>query len=189
MSFTRNYTFTNVLPVNSTTATISSATPSSSTPPPVIFLDIDGVLSCYRCQVMDFAEEDSTLIHPPIDCKNVLVPLERPLIANLKYLLDKTGGNIVITSTWREWDDSMKFLFESFEKEGISSEKIIGLTPVLPGCTRGEEINNWIVNNFPRSSVENSTPLFIAFDDGHLESLILELPLGINHLKLLLFIT
>lgn len=69
---------------------------------PIVFLDVDGVLSMSRCQLEDYEVGDQSLIFPCLSTGSEFIPpLER---APLKYLADiirETNSKIVLSSTWR----------------------------------------------------------------------------------------
>ncbi|MDF1661665.1 MAG: HAD domain-containing protein [Planctomycetota bacterium] len=91
---------------------------------PVIFLDIDGVLNTFL-KVVELS-----------------LPLERPCVAVLNQLIEKSGAKVVISSSWRLYYDLEK-IREILEEYGFVGE-IIGKTPVLKGSERGEEIKTWL---------------------------------------------
>src|SRR5438105_1935022 len=87
----------------------------------VIFLDIDGVLTC-----------DDT----PNPRKFPYV-VDRKLLSRLKRLLATTGAKVVLTSTWRL--DPIGLL--AARHWGIP---FIGATPDLPDRSRSEEVRSWL---------------------------------------------
>jgi len=87
----------------------------------VIFLDIDGVLN-YR--------------HMRDICPKA--------VALLNSLVEKTGANIVISSSWRI-SVSMIRICEELVSCGFKfPERIIGCTPSVPERERGHEIKLWL---------------------------------------------
>lgn len=103
----------------------------------VIFLDVDGV--------MIVGNERS--FHP--EC-----------VKNLKEITRRTGAFIVVSSTYRQM--GWKKLTEWFAANGVS-EGLIGMTPMLNGATRGEEIRQYI----EESKLDPSTAVdqFVIIDD------------------------
>lgn len=103
----------------------------------VIFLDIDGVLNCAstqrRLRGSPFVDEDKLLL--------------------LKDLVEKTGAELVLSSTWRLgllYPDVAAFaadadaLVEEFHKYGLS---LYDSTPRLSDKQRGHEIAAWLEKN------------------------------------------
>jgi len=111
----------------------------------IIFLDIDGVLNSNAW----FNSEEYN-----IKAKNMSFPdthLDKKCIFNLNYLCNLSGADILISSTWREFDDCIPAL----RRNGVTAN-IIGTTPCLRrnlenglyiAKTRGEEIQAWLDNN------------------------------------------
>ena len=125
----------------------------------IIFLDVDGVLNCmpdnHRQVWPDFmggADERAFGLNPE-------------LILNLKNLLDRTDAKIVVSSSWRHFDDYEPFAHGVYWRDvlakrlGRKAEDIfIGSTPscsdpymLLHGVSeyavRGKEINTWMKEN------------------------------------------
>lgn len=95
----------------------------------VIFLDVDGVLNSNA--YVDYTSKNNV--------KGILEEIDPKTIEMLKYALDVTGAQIVVSSSWR---NIRKFeqLKELFLRYGISlGEK----TPVL-GHERGLEIRQYL---------------------------------------------
>ncbi len=102
----------------------------------VIFLDIDGVLNVIT---KDFDEYGAIF--------------QEPFVSNLKTLIDQTGAQIVISSTWRH--SGLKAMKEMWQKRGLAGE-VIDITPDLAeiqdnglwlGVVRGDEVKAWIDKN------------------------------------------
>ena len=55
----------------------------------IIFLDVDGVLCISRSIQRKYGENDPSLIYHPSDYS---YPLERSMLENLRYVLEKSGG-------------------------------------------------------------------------------------------------
>lgn len=120
----------------------------------IIFLDINGVLNStafYRKRGLRRGGRIASLIDPDT-------------ITRLNRLLDATGAQIVLTSTWRRGD-----LFEKvkdvFRVHGVHGE-IIDVTPdmfhvkELAGRRRGAEIQAWL-------DVHEATCVYVILDDGN----------------------
>jgi hypothetical protein len=86
----------------------------------IIFLDIDGVLNC---------QKTTERFHG-------FVSIDPKLVKRLNRILKETDAKIVLSSTWRLFEDNKEIL----EKTGI---KYIDVTPSFHGL-RGEEINDWL---------------------------------------------
>jgi len=112
----------------------------------IIFLDIDGVLNCedaYKsgeCKYVEFTSENGGKDHYQGFCRRSKDLLNR--------LIDETGAEIVISSTWRR--SGIEFMKKVWELEGMSGE-IIGLTPSLRNSEisipRGLEIDHFLKND------------------------------------------
>src|SRR5574344_2699208 len=119
----------------------------------VIFLDIDGVLNHNGCRNLEmgyyFVEDD--------------------LILKLKKIVDDTGAKVVLSSTWREgWNDLrygintiearlFKKLNHKLSNYGIT---FISKTPILENGYRGEEIDLWL-HNWKGEPIDS----FVILDD------------------------
>lgn len=88
----------------------------------IIFLDIDGVLAHY---------ESNEEIDPVC-------------VARLDKLVEETGADIVISSTWRA-SHSLEEIQVQLEMHGFRG-RIVDATPVLLGATRGEEIAEYLAS-------------------------------------------
>lgn len=109
----------------------------------VIFLDIDGVLNVY-CQSRD---KWGCLFH-------------QHLVENLRWIIEKTGAKIVISSTWRY--DGLEVMKQMWLDRGLPGD-VIDITPSTQDVVensdiefydlvdRGHEIKLWLDNN----SVDN----------------------------------
>lgn len=122
----------------------------------VIFLDIDGVL-CLERSHLAFAEDTASIW-------NDLCPTASALI---RRLCEKTGAQIVISSTWRHHKN---FLFPALDKHGLS-KYVFGdreddstgwLTPAFFKECRGFEIDHWLKKYKPENYlIIDDTPDFI----------------------------
>ena len=91
----------------------------------VIFLDVDGVLNSMSTPAWMGEDWDT--------------PLARPL-QNLKHIVDKTGANIIVTSSWREYPAALRKLEIALM---VFELHIAGRTPALP-TNRPDEIQTWL---------------------------------------------
>jgi len=86
----------------------------------VLFLDVDGVLNTFN---------------------NISIyALSNPLVSNLDKVVKETGCEIVLSSTWRKFEDH---LFTLNRKLGYYGITIFSHTNQLGG-KRGEEIQEWL---------------------------------------------
>lgn len=122
---------------------------------PVIFCDIDGVLNCSALN------RDRKLFDEIHDIKyDVMHILSSSRIKNLNHITAETGADIVISSTWRKYEDVDEMLI----KAGVQG-KIIGHTPVLDfiGALRGNEIYVWMNSNLKHD--ERDSFQYVILDD------------------------
>jgi hypothetical protein len=95
----------------------------------IIFLDIDGVLNVYE----NGSDEFGKLFYKQYE-------------ENLRRIIEETGADIVISSTWRYAGlDKMQLMWEMRDLPG----RVIGITPFFREhlTKRGEEIAEWIREN------------------------------------------
>ena len=99
----------------------------------LIFLDVDGVLNSSRK-----LREVWELTHKPHSGVNY--PFDERCMNNLKLLVEKTNSKIVVTSTWRKYEENRNRLLEELKKYELN-EYVIGYTKVFkdnPGIEIGE---------------------------------------------------
>lgn len=101
----------------------------------IIFLDVDGVIK-------------------PYNSETPLMSLNSTCTKNLKELLEKTGANIVLSTSWRENPVDLNFLMHQLSKHDINASVIAGSTPIFWGLnngawegSRGHEIESYIKSN------------------------------------------
>src|SRR4051794_37878625 len=87
----------------------------------VIFLNIDGVLTC--------DETPNTRKFPYV--------VARKLLARLTTLVGGTGGNVVLTATWR-------LVPIGLSEAGHGGAPSIEATPLLPKRPRRDEVLDWL---------------------------------------------
>ena len=115
----------------------------------VIFLDIDGVVNSY-----DTKERAPSKV----------VGVEQCLIARIKEIVDATGAELVLSSTWREdwfYEDTRDpkdwvYLRDEFAKQGLY---FLDRTPLERTRHRGTEIKMWL------ESVEYDVESYVIIDD------------------------
>jgi hypothetical protein len=119
----------------------------------LIFLDIDGVLNCSKT----WKKENGTF------------NIDDNLLNNLKRICDAHPGcKIILTSTWRLFQDHFEFALEKLSSIGLN---ISDKTPECPynietaGRQRGMEIKQWIKDN----NMEGADFIIIDDDSDFLE--------------------
>lgn len=115
----------------------------------IIFLDVDGVLNIQHDGVYYTYQATGEF-------------MEKHLVARLNYLIEKTGAEIVVSSSWRTMTDALK---EDLKKAGFKHEdKILDITPDLhnQGFKRGDEILEWIDMY---QNAKNETVHYIVLED------------------------
>ena len=101
----------------------------------VIFLDFDGVLATSRFSTQ--LDEKGLLW---TDCYGSL--FDPVCIENLRLIIDRTGADIVVTSTWK-----MKLGLGGIQAmwhERQLPGKVVGVTPDTDVLCRGNEIEAWL---------------------------------------------
>lgn len=122
----------------------------------VIFLDVDGVLNSEFSREKERNNFDNWMEHEVSEMH----------VNNLKKIVDATGAQIVLSSSWRFdhpkatgrdfiADPLMKVLDRKLKAVGLD---IIDVTPDLRGKIRGAEIQDWLDRH---SEVER----FVILDD------------------------
>ena len=102
----------------------------------VIFLDVDGVLNSSQ------------------DGFNIKLETRKHLVL-LKQLVDETGAEIVLSSSWRIYDKTRVFIKKKLEEYEIA---LIGVTPDT-GESKGKEIKKWL------DETPYSIESFVILDD------------------------
>ncbi|MDR2634681.1 MAG: hypothetical protein LBC13_01725 [Clostridiales bacterium] len=116
----------------------------------IIFLDIDGVLAIPRSG--EFFDKNC--------CKN------------LKEILDVADAKIVVSSSWRECELSVKALLENLERNGIAGDYVIGKTPDLSDSVsywhKGWDYKELRWREIERYIAENDIKSYVIIDDYNL---------------------
>ena len=106
----------------------------------LLFLDVDGVLNTLASCV----------------CPRAIVmpgwpgPLSKPLLLRLGNILRSTDALIVLSSTWRLYENGRLALMCGLQQVGISPQDVIvGATPSMPGRPRAHEIAEWLADHGP----------------------------------------
>ena len=101
----------------------------------IIFLDFDGVMDTeYYDHILSEADK------PISDEYGLLVDPE--CVKNLKYIIDNTGADIVISSTWKD-DMSYKEILDMWKYRGLPGF-VTDVTPSNAKHNRGDEIDAWL---------------------------------------------
>ena len=102
----------------------------------IIFLDIDGVLNSSQYRTQMGMEYFSQII-------------DRRKMPLLKHIVEETGAEVVLSSTWRKYwkpgnnqpDSAGQYFLDLFQEYGLW---IHSKTPVLERAGRNEEIQVWL---------------------------------------------
>jgi len=112
----------------------------------IIFLDIDGVLNTTESLLDD----------------RLALDLEK--IRRLAQVLRSTLAQIVLSSTWRLFPETIEHLLTVFEQCDIDRSLVIGSTRHLDFAKRTDEILEWMNRNGPFAQ-------WVAVDDMNLEGM------------------
>lgn len=135
---------------------------------PVLFLDVDGVLTISRGLLENYSPGDPTLYYVSDlvpELAGNITPIERDRMVNLRRVVDAVPHlRIVVSSSWREDAEYMAFLIAAMKATGIDVDAMdIDQTPILTGVGRGVEVLQWLEMN-PGHDV------YVVVDDGHFDS-------------------
>ncbi len=124
----------------------------------VLFVDIDGVLLSTRSCI---AQGGPPTKENPTDPR-LLDPVALGLLRKLCF---ETGAQVVVSSSWRERHTRE-------ELEAMLEMPVLGVTPVLDGEGRSEEVNAWLRahGNVERYAIVDDEP---QFDAVHQKRLVL----------------
>ena len=101
----------------------------------IIFLDFDGV--------MDTAYYDHVLSKLRLPGNDTFGTVFDPnCVQNLKEIIDKTGADIVVSSTWKD-DMSYKEILDMWNNRGLPGF-VTDVTPTTAQHNRGDEIDAWL---------------------------------------------
>ena len=127
---------------------------------PIVFLDCDGVLANSHAhsspQWCDDASYDADPTLFP-HSENAHVPLECPCLEQLGRIVQTTGADVVLTTTWRHNVEQRAFLVVALATYGVH---VIGDTPNIGFDRRGDEVVAWLKEN-------TFDGRFVILDDGH----------------------
>jgi len=96
-------------PVSVVTGVRTTAMMASVSSPPILFLDIDGVLN-------------RTATAPQIN-------LEQDKMDRLRDILDSSGAEVVLSTYWRAFEEYISY---TFSRMGAQGERVVGRTPGSP---------------------------------------------------------
>jgi len=109
----------------------------------IIFLDVDFVLNTRKSLT-----------------KDGLFSLDKECLNNLFYIIEKTGAKIVLSSTWRLYNEHKKFLND----HGIFWIDVTPTHNYSEYCaTRAVEIKTWL-------TINNYKGKFVILDDAEIEN-------------------
>ena len=101
----------------------------------IIFLDFDGVMDTeYYDHILSEAGK-------PISDEYGLL-FDPECVKNLKYIIDNTGADIVVSSTWKD-DMSYKEILDMWKYRGLPGF-VTDVTPTTAKHIRGDEIDAWL---------------------------------------------
>ena len=103
----------------------------------IIFLDIDGVLN--SSDFDDHCRKEYWLDPPTEEI------LDAEAIMTLRYIVDQTGAEVVMSSSWREYPEAKWKAIMLLDLYGV---QVVDSTPILPGPRqwdyRNNEIKAWL---------------------------------------------
>ena len=114
----------------------------------VIFLDVDGVLNNMTWAQKMYEEKGIPVFRDDILCESSLLLLQK--------LVQETGAQIVLSSSWRNIPSARANLVKTLEQYGLS---IHSDTPYIGGI-RGEDIASWMKRH-PEIELET----YVILDD------------------------
>lgn len=101
----------------------------------IIFLDFDGVMDTeYYDHILSEAGK-------PISDEYGLL-FDPECVKNLKYIIDNTGADIVVSSTWKD-DMSYQEILDMWKYRGLPGF-VTDVTPNTAKNIRGDEIDAWL---------------------------------------------
>ena len=101
----------------------------------IIFLDFDGVMDTeYYDHLLSEADK-------PISDEYGLL-FDPECVKNLKYIIDSTGADIVISSTWKDFMSYQEIL-DMWKYRGLPGF-VTDVTPSTENHKRGDEIDGWL---------------------------------------------
>lgn len=89
----------------------------------IIFLDVDGVLNSMEHAIELYNETGKRRSGKDF-------PFDERCMLNLKHLVEETNSSLVITSTWRKYEDEKERLIEELSKYDLD-KRVMGYTKIL----------------------------------------------------------
>jgi hypothetical protein len=127
----------------------------------IIFLDIDGVLLPFP-NIPEDHENKSNVVFPS------------STVHALKYLVEETGAELVLSSTWRVRQDFIQDIIECLQGYGMKMDRFYDITDPNMHSERQWEIAMWL-SSFTSSSSSSSSNhkadnqiIWLALDDENL---------------------
>jgi hypothetical protein len=111
----------------------------------IIFLDFDGVLNSAQSSVFWSKQgHPYGLVNNKVRGYNRFCPIA---MSNLNYILEASPEtNVVISSSWRLGNTFEELKIILTENGFAHPDRLIGVTPHLPGKIRGNEIDQWFTD-------------------------------------------
>ncbi len=91
----------------------------------VLFLDIDGVVNSRRSSMR----------------AGRIVGIDPDLADRVRRIIAETGCEVVLSSTWRLWEENVA------EVRAEVTPELYGLTPSIPWSPRGDEVAQWLADH------------------------------------------
>ena len=101
----------------------------------IIFLDFDGVMDT------EYYDHILSETGKPISDEYGLL-FDPECVKNLKYIIDNTDADIVVSSTWKD-DMSYKEILDMWKYRGLPGF-VTDVTPSTENHKRGDEIDGWL---------------------------------------------
>lgn len=126
----------------------------------ILFLDIDGVLNSelwftWAHYCITHQAQDKIFTGKDEEERYVDHMIDERLIANLNRIIEGTGCEIVLSSSWRSWSQKENDkLNAQLKRKGLLKE-FISVTPRLSSGIRGEEIKKWLEDHCGEYSIDS----------------------------------
>jgi hypothetical protein len=131
----------------------------------IIFLDIDGVLLPFPTTTTTTTKEDHE------DENNIATQSLFPssTVHALKYLLDETGADLVLSSTWRVRPDYRQDVVDCLQQGyGIKMDQFYDITDPNMHSERQWEIAQWLQLQSSNDQADQPIIIWLALDDENL---------------------
>jgi hypothetical protein len=126
--------------------------------PPVLFLDVDGVINDREFLGSTAREQGETRVNGVITRWDPIEHIDDARVTRLNVILEATGADIVLSTSWRlAYEQSA--IVRMLRKRGLSCDvRVIDCTPSIPARGRHLEIKRWL-------SCQYVKPRFVILDD------------------------